>query len=318
MRTASWARMLTATLLAAAAGSAEAQVTQRRSGNQPPPPPTYTRVIPPEPIRGSTGLLERDFMYMRATSPSPNNFLYGRWNPRYETYTSPLPYPGGHYGGGYYGGGYYGGYYPGYYGNVYGGGYFYGTPYGSTVQREVIILRDGGYSQPQAPAQPQPQPPATQPAAPRQPGDDFYLRGSERPAEGDSVSAALDDLRKAWLNGDFERFQSRLSTTAKIRIFPKGQFRYAVDGKEFAAMIQDAMTRIDTLALEFDRPRSDDKGRALVTGKHTFVDSDKSKQTTYISYVLEKVAGRWKIVEAGSSTTPITGHTEGPAPAPPQ
>jgi len=310
--------LLLAALTLAAAGAAHAQTTNR-NGRPNNPPPTYTRVLPPEPlIRGSTGLLERDFMYMRATSPNPNGFLYGRWNPRYETYTSPLPNSGGYYGGGYYGGGYYGGgYYPGgFYGGYLGGPYFYGN-YGNTVQREVIILRDGGYSQPAPEPQRQPQRP-TQPQPPAQPstGDDFYLRG-DRPGEsGDTVTAALDDLRKAWLNGDFERFQSRLNTAGKIRIFPKGEFRYAVDGREFAAMIQDAMTRIDTVAVEFDRPKSDPAGRAFVTGRHTFVDAQKAKQTTHISYVLEKVAGRWKVVEAGSSTAPIPGHVE-TAPAQP-
>src|SRR4051812_31197563 len=59
------------------------------------PPGSYLREVPPLPLQpNSLGLLERDFQQMRATSPNPNAFLYGRWNPGYEVVT---PSPGGYY-----------------------------------------------------------------------------------------------------------------------------------------------------------------------------------------------------------------------------
>ncbi|HEU4754918.1 MAG TPA: hypothetical protein VFU47_17555, partial [Armatimonadota bacterium] len=37
---------------------------------------------PPAPLGpNSLGLLEQDFQLMRRTSPNPNNFMGGRWNP---------------------------------------------------------------------------------------------------------------------------------------------------------------------------------------------------------------------------------------------
>lgn len=277
--------------------------------------PTYhhgggsvTVQVPPPPLLpGSSGLLEQQFQQMRATSPRPNQFLYGRWNPSYETIRPPVqyqPYPGG-YGGGYY---YpyppvYGYPYGGYYNGLSYGGYPYGYQGGNTViQREVYVYPQNNAGQGGDVQRPQAQP--TRPAVKPAEGGDFYLK----PGDAESLSGVLDDIRKAWLNGDFDRFQSRLRTDGKLKIFVKGEYRYALEGKEFGAMVKDAMAKIDTVAFEFDRPKTLEDGRVFVSGKHTFVDSDKQKQTTYISYVLEKLGGRWKITEAGSSTAPITGH----------
>ncbi|HEU4751593.1 MAG TPA: hypothetical protein VFU47_00715, partial [Armatimonadota bacterium] len=144
---------------------------------------------------------------------------------------------------------------------------------------------------------------APQPDGRREGG--FYL-GNRK--ESESLSDALDDIRKAWLNGDVERIRSRFKAETKIRIYPKGEYKYSVESRDFSAMIQDAMKRIDTIAFEFDRPQSEDPNRAFVTGKHTFVDADQQRQTTYISYTLERLDGRWYITGAGSSSSPIAKH----------
>lgn len=290
---------------------------------QPTAPPTYgfrngqqpgngttVQVLPPDSLGpGSLGLLERDFEYMRSTSRDPDHFLHGRWNPRYQVVGPAVTvYPGA---GGYYGGGWpaYGAY--GYY-NPYGGfGGYYGP---QVVQPQVIIVPgQGATPQPAAPAQP-----STQPMVPARPdtappsgdtgkGDDFYLKA--RPTD-ESFSDALDDIRKAWLNGDWDRLKSRFETDGKVRIYPRGHYKYSVDSQAFATMLKDAMARIDTVSFDFDRPKPQDGGKVFVTGKHVFTDADKSKQTTYISYTLQRVQGRWKIVEAGSSLEPISAHTD--------
>lgn len=285
---------------------------------------TYIRQMPPPPLGpNSLGLIEQGFQAMRNSSPRPNEFLYGRWNPRYEVVTQPhhggVPIPGGYY----YPSPYppvYG--YPGYpYGYApYGYGYGYGYQ-GPVIQREVIIYGQGqpgygnpGYGNPSYGPMPNQQPgagaPPQRPQTPTRPtGEDFYLRGGAGQAE--TLSGALDEIRKAWLNGDFERFQSRVRLDGKLKIFVGGEQKYSMEGREFAAMIKDAMAKIDTLAFEFERPKSEEGGRATVAGKHTFLDQGKQKQTTSISYTLERVGGSWKIVEAGSAPA------ETPLPAPP-
>jgi hypothetical protein len=283
---------LGAALLTAASPGAEAQSGSR---HRPKPPPQIIEVPPPPLGPRSLGLLEQDFQRMRATSPNPNNFHYGRWNPQFQTIQ---PRSGGFFGGGFFYG------YPGYIGYpaypVYPyGGYPYGAGYGyygqpPVVQRDIIVI-------------PQPQPrqeerPRVEP--PRAPED------RPQPAQQESITDALDDIRKAWLNGDLERVRARLTAGSRVRLYPNGDYRYAVDAAEFGSMLQNAMKSIDTISFEFDRPKSEEAGRAFVTGKHVYVDAENSRRTTYVSYTLQRVDGRWKIVEAGSSADPITAHRQ--------
>jgi hypothetical protein len=284
------------------------------------PPQPGVRLLPPEPLSpNSLGLIERDFMYMRATSPRPNDWMGGRWNPRVEVgVPGPRIYPPNGY--------YYGGYGYGYAGFPYGGGFVgFGGPGGfgfglgfpaNSVQREVIIYQNGAPVDPAAleraaaTGQVDPNRREARPAPPRsQPRDDeFYLRNGSKGTE--SLATALDDLRKAWLNGDFGRLSARFKPEGKVRIFPGGRYKYSVEARDFAEMLRDAMGRIDTLAFELSRPEGPEGVRAFVTGKHTFLDAEKMKTETHISYLLERNGGKWWIVEAGSSTAPIPGHQE--------
>jgi len=286
---------------------------------RPTQPQPYVRELPPEPLGpNSLGLIEQGFQYMRRTAPYPDKFLYGRWNPRYEVVTPPVTqYPSG---GGYY--------YPGtpYYGGYYynGYGYPYASPYGvgaygyapnrvpgTVVQQEVVVVQDrarelqeaGGLKDtPRTPA-----PTRDERTGDKGQLDDFYLGGSK---QNETVSDALDDIRKAWLNGDVGRLTARFKAEGKVRVYPKGEYKYTVEAKEFTSMLKDAMTKIDTVSFEFDRPKAEAAGHVLVTGVHTFVDADKEKRTTYVSYGLERAGGRWLITEAGSSPTPIARHQD--------
>jgi hypothetical protein len=276
-------------------------------------PKPYIRELPPEPLGpNSLGLLEREFQYMRRTAPYPDRFLYGRWNPRYEVVTPPvtsIPYGGGYY----YPGGYYSGYvnpYP--FGYGYGAyGYLPNNVPGTVVQQEVVVVQDRARElqqsgalkdTPRTPSSPR----VEKPGSKEQLGD-FYLGGSK---QLETISDALDDIRKAWLNGDVARLTARFQPDGKVRVYPKGEYRYTVEVKEFTSMLKDAMTKIDTISFEFDRPKAEEAGHVLVTGVHTFVDADKEKRTTYVSYGLERVGGKWLITQAGSSVAPILKHQD--------
>ena len=104
-------------------------------------PAAYAPIVierPPYDVRTrGEQLLQQDFMQMRRTSPDPNNFLGGQYNPRFQTiyprpyqYYNPFPYYGG------------GGYFP-YpsYGYPYYGGYGSGYGYPPAVQQEVYIFQ---------------------------------------------------------------------------------------------------------------------------------------------------------------------------------
>ncbi len=298
-------------LLAGSTTPATAQ-TADSTRHRPPhsrPGQSYVVPLPPyQPQSQAEELLQRDFMRMRATAPNPDKFLYGRYNPRYQVVTPrpvvpfppvyPYPYPG----------------------------YYYGTPvlpnpylgiqYGynglplQSQQQGVIILREGSNGQAQQPTQ-QPAPQQrTEPARPVEPRggalkEDFYLGGK---GQSEALPDAVDDIRKAWLNGDYERLQARFKPEGTIGIYPDGKFKYSVSAKEFLNVAKEAMTRFDTTAFDLERPKSLQDGRVFVAGKHVFMDEDKKRQETQISYVLERTGGRWYIVEAGSADTQILKH----------
>lgn len=283
--------------------------------NRPGTPPSRVIELPPEPLGpNSLGLLEREFQYMRRTAPQPDKFLYGRWNPRYQVITPAVPQSGVYpypYGGVYYN------YNP--YGFVGYGALGYGlNPYTlpNTINRQEVVVIQQRAQELQQQQQQQRQAAPTTSTPPRRdqeqravkPSLEGFYRGESGKTE--TISDALDDIRKAWLNGDFARINARFKPDGKVKIYPRGQYKFTVDAVDFTTMLKDAMTKIDTLSFEFDRPKADAEGPVVVTGTHTFVDADKAKQTTYISYGLERVNGKWFIVEAGSSSTPITRHVE--------
>jgi hypothetical protein len=260
----------------------------------------------------------RNYLQMRATSPRPNDFMGGQFNPQYRSTRTRDPYfpPYGYvdpysyvdYG---YGGYNYGGYafnpvvgaplFPSIY-SSYGSWYPQYLPQNRVVvQREVIYVKPesraedpGARTEPRSGTGPQPA------------AGDYYL---VRPRE-ETLNDAIEDMRRAWLNGDYSRFRARVREDGKVRIYLKGKYQYSVDGQDFGQMTHDAMTRIDTTGFELDQVQKNGENRAFVSGKHTYVDPDKSKRDVYVSYGLVREKGRWRITEAGSSSAPIAKHDE--------
>jgi hypothetical protein len=262
----------------------------------------------------------RNYLQMRATSPRPNDFLGGQFNPQYRSTGFPaghshFPYYGGYVNGfgtslGY--GGYdYGGYafspvigspvFPSIY-STYGSWY---PPY--LPQERVVIQREIIYMPPESrPEVPQTrvEPPAR--SAPEPASAEYYL---VRP-KAETLEDAVQDIRRAWLNGDFSRLRSRVKEDGRVRIYLKGKYQYSVAGDDFNQMTRDAMTRIDTTGFDLDRVTTVGEGRAFAAGKHSYIDPDKSRREVYVSYGLAQEGGRWLITEAGSSTTPVERHME--------
>lgn len=325
--------VLAATIPAVAQGvrSGSRKSNSDRSRTLPRP---YYLELPPESLGPrSLGLLERDFMTMRATSPNPDAFANGRWNPRFQLRT---PYPNyiPSYGG--YGFGGYGGYGNGGYLYNRGGIYFnspygfggYSQPYTSErvyIERQIIIIpqeRANGYDNGNG---------GVRKRAPRNNGggadQEFYLRRPRsRPTpkateKSESLSDALAAVRQAWLNGDFDKLSKYLPAKGKVRLYLKGKFAYALEAAEFSSVTRDAMKRLDTLDFSLEKPTMLSASKAFVSGTHVVraakqpsasgaVSKPAQKTSVYISYLLEKQNGVWKITQAGSSTTPVKSHVD--------
>jgi hypothetical protein len=288
-------------------------------GNTRPPylPPGVQETYPLAPFTQPDIL--RNYLQMRATSPRPNDFMGGQFNPQYRSTRTPRdsyfppygyvdPYPYVDYG---YGGYSYGGYafnpvagapiFP----SIYSG---YGSWYPQYLpQNRVIVQREVIYVKPEVRAEDPGERTEPRPSTGSQPAaGDYYL---VRPRE-ETLNDAIEDMRRAWLNGDYARFRARVREDGKVRIYLKGKYQYSVDGQDFGQMTHDAMTRIDTTGFELDQVQKTGENRAFVSGKHTYVDPDKSKREVYVSYGLVREKGHWHISEAGSSSSPITKHEE--------
>jgi hypothetical protein len=274
----------------------------------------------------SSGALERNFQIMRNTSPNPRLYMGGQLNPHrsgfqvgfgahtndfylsglYSSYDYGYGYGGYGYPAYGYGYGYPAVYYPPVPPTLYPWGYVYSGWPPLSRERVVIIQREREVPAPQT--EPSDAKPAPRRETPRN-APEYYLDPSEGRASEGLVEALLE-IRKAWLNGDYERLRARIRDGSKVRIYPNGAYKYSVSAADFGQMTRDAMSRMDTLSFELDAPRTLSEGRAFVSGKHVYKDADGEKRTANISYVLARVEGRWYIVEAGSSSSPISRHVE--------
>jgi len=259
-----------------------------------------------------SGLIEQNFEVMRRTSPFPNSFAGGVYNPRgfghhfrpgYGGFYNPsfgsFAYGGYAFG---YGPGVYGAYVPSVY-SAYGSWYppYLPTDHVYIIDREVV--RDAPRVEE---GQPDDRAPVESGKTRTSDDADYYLA----PRSGESVDDAIADIRHAWMNGDYARLKSRMRAKGKVRIYLKGKYKYSVDAPDFEQMTRDAMTRIDTVSFSLDRVQRQGDDRVFAGGKHVYYDPDHQKQEVYVSYGLVKEDGRWKIAEAGSSTEPITTHSD--------
>jgi hypothetical protein len=257
-----------------------------------------------------SGLIDRNFEIMRQTSPFPDRFANGFYNSR------PFIRHFGHPFGRFYPG--FGGfYYPGYALSL--GSSLYGfvpsvySTYGSwyppylPVTNVYIIEPDDTRDRTQAtPSAAEREEPSESSRSSSDSDSEYYLA----PRSGETVEDALADIRHAWMNSDFTALKSRLRSDGRVRIYLKGKYKYSVDAGDFAQMTQDAMSRIDTVSFTLDRVTRQGGDRVFASGKHVYNDPNHVKHEVYVSYLLVKEDGHWKIAEAGSSTEPITAHSD--------
>lgn len=259
-----------------------------------------------------TGLIDRSFQIMRRTSPFPNQFAGGIYNPRpfhhsFRPGRFGYSYPlfGDFAYGGYafgYGPAIYGGYVPSVY-SLYGSWYppYIPTDHVYIIERYVVSDRRALEDSP-----PDREEKADSSRAPATEEGDYYLA----PRSGETLDDVVADIRHGWMNGDFARLKTRLPEKGRVRIYLKGKYKYSVDAPDFGQMTQDAMRRIDTTSFTIDRVKRLAEDRAFVSGKHVYYDPEHEKHEVYVSYGLVKEDGRWKIAEAGSATEPIAAHSD--------
>jgi hypothetical protein len=121
---------------------------------------------------------------------------------------------------------------------------------------------------------------------------------SPAPATPEGITEALDDLHRAWMEGDAASIHHRLAADRQIRIFSAGRHLLSLDREQYMRLVDDRMTRFRTVDLVFDRPRSQADGSVVVTGAHVLRDLHGARQDLSIAYELQRLGGIWRITGA--------------------
>jgi hypothetical protein len=136
----------------------------------------------------------------------------------------------------------------------------------------------------------------------------YHDRYSSYPAYyGDALRDCIDDIRRSWLTGDPDYLTSRLDDWRDIRIYFDNRYCYSMPAQDYYEMTLDAIST--TRTLDFDLLRSFERrsGEVFCVFRHTYEDWDGARRTVYLSYLLRKINGWWRIVAVGSSESPIYG-----------
>jgi len=171
-----------------------------------------------------------------------------------------------------------------YYGNcppyIYRHGCFYGPPPVVYVEVPVYVGADArGYD--------------TGP-------DDYYLR--RRYDDHDpELDRAIDDIRETFRGGNIEPLVQLVDPKVRIAVFQKGKYEYSLESNDYLDMTRDALTTTDTVQFDLYRVQRRAAGVYVVSGKHVYKNHEGEDRAVYVSYVLEKLGGRWTLTQVGTS-----------------
>lgn len=124
--------------------------------------------------------------------------------------------------------------------------------------------------------------------------DDYYRREA-------GLEPAIDDLRAAFRYGNIELLVNLTDPNVRIAIFRRGKYEYSLNTNDYLDMTRDAMRAIDTIQFDLYRIRQRAEGVYVVSGKHVYRNPEGERRTVYVSFVLERLSGRWVITQVGTA-----------------
>ncbi len=133
--------------------------------------------------------------------------------------------------------------------------------------------------------------------------NNYYLQQPRVDERG--VRRAVADLRQAWLDNDIDRLAYYLRDGENISVYFDNDYSYSISADDYYSMTLDALSNLNTVAMDFDDPVWINSNEVFFTGRHIFYNPDNERQTIYVSYRLHQYGGRWYIISVGSSPNPI-------------
>lgn len=129
------------------------------------------------------------------------------------------------------------------------------------------------------------------------PDSGYYLS----PAYPAGLTAALDDIRNAFLTSQPNLLLRHINAGTQIQIFLDDNYAYSIPGSDYQTMVQDAVAHITTTSFTLDSVQRRSDGAYTASGTHVFTDPNGVQKTVRVAFSLAESAGNWIIVSAGSS-----------------
>lgn len=136
-----------------------------------------------------------------------------------------------------------------------------------------------------------------------EPYESFYTP-PEYSYDRQGLQRAVNDIRRAWLDGDITRISDHLTDRADIRIYFNGRYSYSTSTDDYYGMAADTLATTDTISMTFSSPQWVSSQEAWVNGTQVFTAPDGTRRTLYVSYRLRRLGDEWYIVGFGSSEQP--------------
>jgi hypothetical protein len=115
------------------------------------------------------------------------------------------------------------------------------------------------------------------------------------------LERAVEDLHTAFRYANIELLVHLTDPNIRIAIFQRGKYEYSLNANDYLDMTRDAMQAIDTIQFDLYRIRQRAEGVYVVSGKHVYRNPEGERRTVYVSFVLERLSGRWVITQVGTS-----------------
>ena len=127
--------------------------------------------------------------------------------------------------------------------------------------------------------------------------DYYYLS----PGLRTSLKETLEDIRDAWVHGEFDLLLRHVRSEGKIHVTLRGKYVYSLTPEDYRDMTKDAVENTDTKSFEWVRTEKLSDDEVIAKARHEFADKDGERRTVYASYRLKEDHGVWWIVGVGSS-----------------
>jgi len=109
------------------------------------------------------------------------------------------------------------------------------------------------------------------------------------------VRRALGDIEQGWEEEDLGYLVRYLNDDTLIRVYRDGDLNFSMTTREFRALTLQAFEDTRTLRFRFTRIRRVANDEVRADAEHSFVGPDGRTREADLTYVLERMGGRWYV-----------------------